>query len=147
MSNMKIVAILLVLLLTAMVPFVSACEGSVGCDPDTKTTQLYQTPEIDLFAQFGVEKPSPSEGPQWQTYDSSKQLVDDILEKSGKQSEAKRVIGYLKGDSENVVLLKGADGNHYALLEKNGKIKMQSVNVTVLGTFQKQDIGDTSPEP
>jgi len=72
----------------------------------------------------------PSDGPNWQTYDSSKQVVDDIISKSGKQTDVTRVIGYLKGNSERVVLYKGPDGNHYVLLEKDGKVVTKSVKAT-----------------
>jgi len=132
--------ILLTLLLAAMamVPMVSACEGSAGCESN-KSSQSYQTPEVDLFVELGVEKPMASEGPNWQTYDSSKQVVDGIISKSGKQNDVKSVIGYLKGNSERVVLYKGLDGNHYVLLEKDGTVVTKSVKATVLGSIEKKD--------
>ncbi|MCK9631031.1 MAG: hypothetical protein M0R30_05255 [Methanoregula sp.] len=141
MNTPKTWFILLALMLAAMamVPMVSACEGSAGCESN-KSSQSYQTPEVDLFAELGVEKPMPSAGPAWQTYDSSKNAVDDIISKSGKQNDVGRVIGYLKGKSERVVLYKGLDGNHYVLLEKDEKVVTKSVKATVLGSIEKKDI-------
>ncbi|AGB03360.1 hypothetical protein [Methanoregula formicica] len=147
MNIHKTVVVLLALLLAGMavIPMVSACDGSAGCESN-RSSQSYQTPEFDLFAELGVEKPMPSDGPTWQTYESSKQVVDGIISKSGKQNDVKRVIGYLKGNAENIVLYKGPDGNHYVLLEKDGTIVTKSVKVTVLGSIEKKDINVVSSD-
>ncbi|MDD1690525.1 MAG: hypothetical protein LUQ66_07680 [Methanoregula sp.] len=133
------VLLALMLAAMAMVPMASACDGSDGCESNT-SSQTYQTPDVDLFAELGVEKPMPAAGPAWQTYDSSKNAVDNIISKSGEQNDVGRVIGYLKGKSEQAVLFKGLDGNHYVLLEKDGKIVTKPVKATELGSTEKKDI-------
>jgi len=139
--------VLLALLLVAMVivPMVSAAEIPAVTQSDIKPLIYGQTPDKDMFAYLGIEKPAASVGPKWQTYDSSKKEVDILLDSSGKQNDVRKVIGYLKGNSENLVLYRGLDGNYYALLQKDGAIVAKTASVTVLGSKMEQAVDMTLP--
>lgn len=139
MTPMKPGVILLVLLLAAMamVPVASAAERSAGLSG--------QSPDTDLFAYLGISKPAPSPDPDWQTYAASKAAVDELIAQSEKQNDVGTVIGYLKGEKEEIVLYKGVDGNYYALLRKDGNIVTHTVSRTILGSKEDQYLDVYSP--
>jgi hypothetical protein len=139
MELRKTIVVLLSLLLAviAVVPVASAAERTAILPG--------QSPDTDIFAYLGVDKPAPSSGPDWQTYASSKADIDELMAGSGKQKDVSNVIGYLKGDREKVVLYKGVDGNYYALLQKDGKIVTKAVGATVLGSKEDQYLDVYAP--
>ena len=73
----SVVLLALLLAAMAMVPMVSAVEIPAVVQPNIQPLIFGQTPDKDIFTYLGIEKPVPSVGPKWQTYDSSKKEVDD----------------------------------------------------------------------
>ncbi len=136
MKHMKNGVILLALLLAAMamVPLVSAGNQIPELPSDVKTLQASQSPDKDMFADLGIAKPAATPGVKWLTYASSKNEVDILLGKSGKQMDVRNVIGYLRGTNEKVVLYSGNDGNFYTLLQKGETISVTMVTPTSIGS-------------
>jgi len=141
MEMQKTIIALLALLEAAMaiVPLVSAAEGTTGISFSG------HAPDNDIFTYLGVDKPVPSTGPTWQTYDSSKAEIDDLLTQSEKQTDVGNVIGYLKGNKEKIVLYKSIDGDIYALLHKDGKTITKPVRPIVLGSKEDQYLDVFAP--
>jgi len=112
MNIPKTWVILLALLLAAMAiaPFAGAAEtcNEKGIPAGTEATLVNPGHSINLFEEFGLQKPSGS-GIPFRTYDESKEVADRILAELNMKDGSQSVIGVYDTGNSQIMLISQKD--------------------------------------
>jgi len=128
-SSVLVSVVVVSAMATVIVPTANAGEQAT-----TALLPQNQESEKSIYTMLGLEKPSREEGCQWQTYSEAKDQVDKLTRGSESKENIKKIIGYLEGKSEKIVLYYGTDGYIYGLLDSQGRVSKSKVNPLMLGS-------------